>query len=159
MTDPLALDFVRETMKDFGAPEQVRRNRIRLMTEPVRVREAIKAVQELLGCDRLVTMSTADNGTTFEILYHLTGPHRSVISVCTEIPRERPEIETTSDILLPAGIYERQIHDLFGIVFLGNKDLKRIILNEEWPENEYPLRKDWKPGPETYYGGIEMERK
>jgi membrane-bound hydrogenase subunit beta len=159
MTNPLALDFVRETMKEYGTPEQVRKNRIRLVAEPKRVHDTIKAVQELLGCDRLITMSAADNGTTFEVIYHLTGPHRTVISVYSEIPRDRPETDTTSDILLPAGIYERQIHDLFGIFFRGNRNLKRIILNDEWPEPEYPLRKDWKPGPETYYGGIEMERK
>ena len=40
------------------------------------------------------------------------------------------------------GSDERQIHDLFGIVFKGHPNLSRIILNEDWPLEEYPMRKD-----------------
>jgi len=159
MSTPLTLDFVTETMKLYGTVEQARSNRIRIATMPDRVRDAIKASHELLGCDRLLTISTADKGKTFELIYHLTGPHHIIISLAIELPRDKPETQTTSDILPPAGIYERQIHDLFGIVFLGHPDLKKIILNEDWPENEYPLRKDWMPGPETFYGGLMRERK
>jgi len=115
-------------------------------------------VQNLLHCDRLITISTADNGTALELIYHLTGPHRTVISLSVSLPRDKPEIASVHDILTPAGIYERQIHDLFGIGFSGHPNLKRIILNEDWPDTEYPLRKDWKPGPGTFYGGISMER-
>jgi NADH:ubiquinone oxidoreductase subunit C len=61
---------------------------------------------------------------------------------------------TVSDLLPPAGIYERQIHDLFGITFEGHPGLKKLMLNEDWPENEHPLRKDWKPNPDVFYGGI-----
>ena len=47
-----------------------------------------------------------------------------IVSLAIELPRDNPEVSTTSDILPPAGIYERQIHDLFGIQFLGRPDLK-----------------------------------
>ena len=158
MTNPLTLDFVMEKMNDFGTVEQVRSNRIRIKSTTEKIRDAIKTTQELLGCDRLITISAADNSRTLELIYHLTGPHRMVISCAIELPRDTPVCLTTSDILIPAGIYERQIHDLFGIVFKGNPNLKKIILNEDWPENEYPLRKDWKPDPKTFYGGIKGER-
>jgi NADH:ubiquinone oxidoreductase subunit C len=158
MINPITLDFVREKIQDIGTAEQVRSNRIRITTMPGRVRDAIKSVQELLSCDRLLTISAADNGKTLELIYHLTGPHRMVISIALELSRDAPEVPTTSDILPPSGIYERQIHDLFGILFQGRSDLKKIILNEDWPENEYPLRKDWTPDPDTFYGGIKGEK-
>jgi NADH-quinone oxidoreductase subunit C len=158
MIDPITLDFVREKIQDIGTADQVRSNRIRITTTPGRVRDAIRSAQVLLSCDRLLTISAADNGKTLELIYHLTGPHRMVISLALELPRDVPEVPTTSDILPPAGIYERQIHDLFGIVFQGRSELKKIILNEDWPENEYPLRKDWMPAPDTFYGGIKGER-
>ncbi len=158
MIDPLTLDFVREKIQDIGTAEQVRSNRIRITTTPGRVREAIRSAQDLLSCDRLLTISAADNGKTLELIYHLTGQHRTVVSIALELPRDAPEVPTTSDILPPAGVYERQIHDLFGIVFQGRPELKKIILNEDWPENEYPLRKDWTPAPDTFYGGIKGER-
>ena len=141
----------------YGPVEKVRANRIRVMAEPGSVRDAITAVKERLACDRLVAISTADIGSDFELIYHFTGPHRIIISVTTRVPRGSPEIRTLSDILPAAGIYERQIHDLFGIMFTGHPGLKRIMLNEDWPEGEYPLRKDWKPVPGKFYGGIKKE--
>jgi NADH:ubiquinone oxidoreductase subunit C len=81
-----------------------------------------------------------------------------VVSIEVELERVKPLIPTTSDFLPPAGIYDRQIHDLFGIVFTGNPNMKRIMLNEAWPADEYPLRKDWKPDADTFYGGIKGER-
>jgi NADH-quinone oxidoreductase subunit C len=154
MTHLLSLDFVTEKMKEYGTVEQVRGNRIRVTTTPDKVLPAIKCVMGPLGCDRLVTMSTVDNGTTFGLIYHFIGPHRTVVSVAIEIPRENPVVISMSGVLPPAGIYERQIHDLFGIVFRGHPGLKKIILNEDWPANEFPLRKDWKKDPDTYYGGV-----
>lgn len=158
MSSFLTLDIVAVTMKEWGTAEQVRYNRIRVTATPETVRTAITKARELLECDRLITISAVDNEKTLELVYHLTGPHRSVISIAIELPRDKPEAPTMSDILPPAGIYERQIHDLLGIVFLGHPDLKRIMLNEDWPLEEYPLRKDWKKDPGTFYGGIPGER-
>ena len=157
MTSPLTRDVVMETMKEFGTVEQVRANRFRITTTPDRLRDAVKTVQESLACDRLVTISTADTRQMFELHYHFTGQHRTIVTVTIELSRETPELPTMSDMLLPAGIYERQIHDLFGIVFSGHPALKKILLNEDWPENEHPLRKDWKPGEKTFYGGAKQE--
>jgi NADH:ubiquinone oxidoreductase subunit C len=154
MTTPLTLDFVTEKMKGYGTVEQVRRNRIRITTTPDNILNAIRDVLGMLGCDRLVTISTVDNGPTFGLIYHFIGPHRTIVSVSTEVPRENPGVISMSGLLPPAGIYERQIHDLFGIEFPGHPGLKRIILNEDWPPDEFPLRKDWKKNPDTYYGGV-----
>jgi NADH:ubiquinone oxidoreductase subunit C len=158
MNTTLTLDFVRETIKEWGTAEQVRSNRIKITTTPEKIRTAIVAARDLLMCDRLVTMSSVDNGRTFDLIYHLIGPHRTIVSIGTELPRDKPEIQSMSDYLLPAGIYERQIHDLLGIYFNGHPDLKKLILNEDWPADEHPLRKDWKQNPDTYYGGINGER-
>lgn len=157
MNTPLTLGVVTEEMKEFGTAEQVRSNRIRVITTSEKVRKAIEKTLGPLGCNRLVTISTADNGQAFELLYHFIGPHRTIVTVSTSLSREAPETVSMSDLLPPAGIYERQIHDLFGIMFLGHPGLNRIILNEDWPQGEFPLRKDWKKTPGTYYGGIKEE--
>jgi len=158
MNGTLALEAVVEAMKEYGPVKPAGRNRIQIETIPDKIRDAIMRSLEVLQCDRLIAISSADNGTALELLYHLTGPHRTVLSLCLALPRESPETPTLSDLLPPAGIYERQIHDLMGIVFQGHPGLKKIVLNEDWPEGEYPLRKDWKPGPDTFYGGIRERR-
>jgi NADH:ubiquinone oxidoreductase subunit C len=157
MTGHLNLDIVKQSMEGLGTAEQVNKFRIRIKTTPERIPRALLIAQKILKCDHLITISAVDNGTMFELMYHMTGPHRTVLSFAIELPRDNPEVHTVSDILPPAGIYERQIHDLLGIGFLGHPDLKRIILNEDWPTNEFPMRKDWKPDPGTFYGGIRKE--
>ncbi|MCK9631562.1 MAG: NADH-quinone oxidoreductase subunit C [Methanoregula sp.] len=158
MTRPVTVETIAERMKEFGTVEQVRKNRIRIRTVPDKIHDAITTAQAMLGFDRLITISTVDNGETLELLYHLIGSHRIIISLSLDLPRDKPVTPTVSDLLPPAGIYERQIHDLFGITFEGNPNMKKIILNEGWPENEYPLRKDWKPNAGVFYGGIKVER-
>jgi len=158
MTRPVTMETITERMKEFGTVEQVRKNRIRVKTVPDKIHDAITTSQAMLGFDRLITISTVDNGDTFVLLYHLIGQHRIIISLSIDLPRDRPVTPTVSALLPPAGIYERQIHDLFGIMFEGHPDLKKIILNEDWPANEFPLRKDWKPDPGVFYGGIKVER-
>lgn len=157
MTEPLTLERVAAVMEGLGTTERVRSNRIRLTTTPERLREALVRSLDVLGCDHVVQISSADNGKSLELVYQLTGPHRTVLSLAVTLPRDRPEMPSVSDLLPPAGIYERGIHDLLGIVFVGHPDLRRIILNEDWPEGEYPLRKDWKPDPNKFYGGVPEE--
>jgi len=157
MNQWLTTEQVKGVLGRFGPVEKVRANRIRVAAEPGAIHDAVTAIQEHLSCDRLIAISTADNGRELELIYHFTGPHRSIISVATRLPRESPEIRTFSDILPPAGIYERQIHDLFGIVFTGHPGLTRIMLNEDWPDGEFPLRKDWKPVPGRFYGGVKKD--
>jgi membrane-bound hydrogenase subunit beta len=158
MTRPVTVDTIMERMKEYGTVEQARKNRIRVKTVPDMLHDTITTSQAVLGFDRLITISTVDNGETFELLYHLIGSHRIIVSLAIDLPRNTPVAPTVSDLLPPAGIYERQIHDLFGITFTGHPGLKKIILNEDWPDNEYPLRKDWKPGSGEFYGGIKGER-
>jgi NADH:ubiquinone oxidoreductase subunit C len=158
MNQSISVEAVQEAIKGKGTAETARSNRIRVTTAPVTIRDTLAVLMETLGCDRMITISAVDNGTTLELVYHLTGPHRTIISLATKLPRDLPEIVSVSDMFLPAGIYERQIHDLFGIVFRGHPDLRRIILNEDWPADEFPLRKDWKRGPDTFYGGIKEEK-
>ena len=119
MIRPVTTDTITERMKEFGTVEQVRKNRIRIKTVPDKLHDAITTSQAMLGFDRLITISTVDNGETFELLYHLIGSHRIIISLAIDLPRDKPVTPTISDLLPPAGIYERQIHDLFGIVFSG----------------------------------------
>jgi membrane-bound hydrogenase subunit beta len=158
MIPPVTAETITERMKEFGTVGQVRKNRIRVKTVPDKLPAAITTVQAVLGFDRLITISTIDSGETFELLYHLIGPHRIIVTLAIDLPRNQPLTPTVSDLLPPAGIYERQIHDLFGIVFEGHPGLKKIILNEDWPDHEYPLRKDWKPDPGEFYGGIKAGR-
>jgi len=77
------------------------------------------------------------------VVYHLrstTLGHELVLKAKIE-GRERPAIDTVCDIWRTAEFHEREIYDLFGIVFNNHPDLRRIFLEDDWVG--YPMRKDY----------------
>jgi Ni,Fe-hydrogenase III large subunit/Ni,Fe-hydrogenase III component G len=42
-----------------------------------------------------------------------------------------------------AALYEREIHDLFGLLPEGHPNPKRLVCHSNWPEGQYPLRRDF----------------
>lgn len=56
---------------------------------------------------------------------------------------EPPEFPSITPIMAAAAWYEREIHDLFGLIPVGHPDLRPLVLHENWPQGCYPLRKDF----------------
>ena len=84
-------------------------------------------------------------------LYSMIHRHRIVIKV--ELPRDTPHLPTVENVWGGANWHERETYDLFGIVFDGHSDLRRILLPDDW--EGYPLRKDYKV--QEYYRGMKVE--
>jgi NADH-quinone oxidoreductase subunit C len=112
--------------------------------------------------DFLSCLSGVDNGPsngTMEIIYHLYSiPFNHHIVLKTELVRNKeggnlPTINSVTDIWRSANWHEREIFDLYGIIFEGHPDLRRILLPADW--EGYPLRKDYQQ--QAYYHGIKVE--
>ena len=84
-----------------------------------------------------------DKGEAFELLYHFANAH-TCLTVRTEIPRSAPRVPSVTPIIPGAVLYEREIQDMFGIVVEGLSDPRPLIVPDDWPPENYPLRKDWK---------------
>lgn len=56
--------------------------------------------------------------------------------------------------------YERKIKSFFGLIPVGHPDNRPIILHENWPDNKFPLRKnfDWDTRPETAQGTYPFQK-
>ncbi|HDJ99955.1 MAG: NADH-quinone oxidoreductase subunit C [Candidatus Aenigmatarchaeota archaeon] len=78
----------------------------------------------------------------FELIYHLSSLNSPLhIMVKVRIGREDAQIETIIKIFGNAQIYEREIHELFGVKFRGNPNLSPLFL-ENW-QSIPPFRKDF----------------
>lgn len=77
----------------------------------------------------------------FDVVYHLYSiehNHRLCVKIAV---KEGGEIASISSIWRGANWHEREIFDMFGIKFSNHKNLKRILLKDNW--DGYPLRKDY----------------
>ena len=94
-------------------------------------------------------------GNVIQVVYHLYSyepPQQIVIKA--DVDRDEPRIVTVEDVWKVANWFEREVFDLFGVLFEGHSDLRRILLPEDWVG--YPLRKDFVEQEE--YDGISTER-
>ena len=89
--------------------------------------------------------SAVDDFDRIEILYHFSyDPSGVVISVRAILnDKDNPSIDTITHVTRAAWWIEREIHELFGINFEGNADLRTLLLPDDWPKGVYPMRKSF----------------
>ncbi|NWG08969.1 MAG: NADH-quinone oxidoreductase subunit C [Nitrososphaerales archaeon] len=136
-----------EEAKDVIIPEimeiKVSKRRV-FVTVPVEVyKEVIRYLVEDLGFNHVQAITGLDTGKFIEVMPHLG--RGITVTVRTRIERDKPMLSTITDIVPGASPHERELHDLLGVVFEGHPNLTRITLPEGWPENVYPLRKEYTP--------------
>jgi NADH-quinone oxidoreductase subunit C len=102
----------------------------------------VTAVDHLIDAARAVP-----DGVTperFEVVANfLSHPRNRRIRTICELPTGDATIATLSDVYPGLNFAEREVYDLFGIVFDGHPDLTRILMPDDW--EGFPLRKDDAP--------------
>ncbi len=107
-----------------------------------------------LAFDNLMCLSAVDYPKEapprMEVVYHLLSyRHDHTFALKVHLPRENPSVPTVEVIWGVANWHEREAYDMFGIVFAGHSDPRRILLPDDWIG--HPLRKDWQD-PDFYNG-------
>ncbi len=89
-----------------------------------------------------------DRELRFEVVYNLCSlKYSHMIRIKALMPEDDPTIDSVVQIWSGANWHEREACDMFGIIFNGHPDLRRILMPEDW--EGYPLRKDYPiKGPE-----------
>jgi len=78
----------------------------------------------------------------FDVVYHFySTTHHVRVRLKTRVPQSDPVVATLTTLYGSAHFMERECHDMYGIVFSGNADLRPILLYEGFVG--YPLRKDY----------------
>jgi len=100
------------------------------------------------GYNYLQCQGAYDLGAGKELVsfYHLTKVADNVeqpeeVRLKVFLPRDNPKVPSVYWIWKAADWQERESYDMFGIIYEGHPNLKRILMNEDWIG--YPLRKDY----------------
>jgi NADH-quinone oxidoreductase subunit C len=92
----------------------------------------------------LIEITAADylpRAPRFEVVYHLLSiPHRHRLRLKVKVG-EGDLVPTVQGVWPAAGWPEREVYDMFGVVFAGHPDLRRILTPDDW--EGHPARKDY----------------
>jgi len=89
--------------------------------------------------------SGVDDFDGIEIIYHFSHDISGIVISVRAILQdsEAPRIDTITTVTRSAWWIEREIHELFGVEFDGNSDLRPLLLPDDWPKGVYPMRKNF----------------
>ena len=117
-----------------------------LSLDPARIIEALQflrddAAAEFVSIIDISGVDYPERAKRFDVVYHLLSPkmnRRVRLKVATD---EDTPIASATAVYPGADWYEREIYDLFGVLFDGHPDLRRILT--DYGFDGHPLRKDF----------------
>jgi NADH-quinone oxidoreductase subunit C len=109
---------------------------------------AILAISEYLFKEegyRFIIASALHTRRGFEIYYHFSfDADGSILSLHVILDKEKPHIESLSNMFSASNWIEREMHELFGIDFLHHPNQEKLLSEGNWAEDVYPYRKEFK---------------
>lgn len=109
--------------------------------------DTLRALQQTSGLEYVAfsDVTAADfhprRQPRFDLVYHLVSPHRRARVRVKVRVADGQSVPSITGLWPGAGWPEREVYDLFGIVFDGHDDLRRLLMPEDW--QGHPLRKDY----------------
>ncbi len=123
-------------------PEQL--GRAAVIADSSTHRDVLKVLLEADEKTAVSAVTGIDLGANLGVFYHIRTSKGGIITIKTEVPKEKPHIRTISDLMPGATFHEMEVTDLLGVVFEGHPSPGRLVLPENWPDDVFPLRKDAK---------------
>ncbi len=110
---------------------------------PEHIHPAAQILVEKFDFYHLSTITAHDTGEAIELLYHFW--HHYGITLRTTLPYTHLHMPTLTDLIPGAAFYEREVHDISGIMFEGHPNLIALIRPDSW-DGTRPMRKNHAEG-------------
>jgi NADH-quinone oxidoreductase subunit C len=145
-SDAGVIDAARAAIGDAVLEAKDAVGEITLTVKRESVVEACRALRDTPGLEYQQLMEIAgvdypDRPERFEVAYHLlslTRNRRIRVKVATD---EATPVPSVTGLWPVAGWLEREVYDMYGVLFAGNDDLRRILT--DYGFEGYPQRKDF----------------
>jgi NADH-quinone oxidoreductase subunit C len=126
-------------------PVYQRHDETEIRIEPGSVPEVLRILHDArdLRFEILADLAGVDTGEVMQVVYHLWSPMTTdwLRIIADNIPRDDPRAPSATFLWTGAEWLEREAYDMFGIVFEGNRDLRRVFMPPDY--TSFPLRKDF----------------
>jgi NADH-quinone oxidoreductase subunit C len=132
--DAVTTSEFRDNRRVHVAPERL----IEVM-EFLKVSCGFDMLAELSGADYLHYPNAKDRFGVWYVLLNMTDGARLIVKTFVNDPD--PTIPSVFPLWKGADWMEREVYDMYGIVFDGHPDLRRILLPDEF--TSFPMRKDY----------------
>lgn len=130
-------DLLADDVQSWHVPED---HRLDAVTTVAHLLPAIQRLQETRW-GYLATITGLDSGgDDLEVLYHFCAD-AAVLTLRVPVPRDEAAVPTICPLVPYAGVFERELSEMFGVNVEGAPDTSRLFLPDDWPEGVYPLRK------------------
>ncbi|SKC50004.1 NADH-quinone oxidoreductase subunit C [Ohtaekwangia koreensis] len=159
----MTIDEIVSLLSDIVTADQIKIDRAStphaIIVDKTKLTEVLQVLHQNTSTyfDMLSCITGIDNGPqagTMEVVYNLYSiPYNFHLMVKVIMPRENSVIDSVTHIWKSADWMEREVFDMYGIVFTNHPDLRRILMPADW--EGYPLRKDYKH--QEYYRDIKIE--
>ena len=128
-----------------GIEPRVEHDVVVLDLEPSHVLTLASALRHEAGFDLLLDVTAVDwpdREPRFYVVWHFySTAHRVRVRLKTRVPEQEPAVASLAALYGSARYAERECHEMYGIRFAGNDDLRPLLLYEGFVG--YPLRKDY----------------
>lgn len=113
----------------------VARDSVEATLRTLRDDEAFQQLMDIAGVDY------PDRAERFDVVYCLLSVTRNLRLIVKVATDEATPVPTMTTLWPNAGWYEREVYDMFGVLFAGNTDLRRILTDYGFVG--HPFRKDF----------------
>lgn len=114
--------------------------RIYINITPQSLEKASRLMLDEFGA-RLQIATGVDNGDGFEVMYHWAMDRDGfVVTLRILLDYDLPELNSIALMCPAAEWIEREMWELLGINFKGHPDLRHLLLADDWPEGNFPMR-------------------
>ena len=117
---------------------------------PEELMPTVRRLKEEFGYDLFLDVTAVDwpaDALRFEVVHHFASSRQPLrVRLKTRVAAADPGVDSLAKLYGSAAFMERECHDMYGIAFRGNHDLRPILLYEGFAG--HPLRKDYPKGRE-----------
>ena len=116
--------------------------RIYIDITPQSLQEASRLMLDEFAA-RLQIATGMDSSDGYEVLYHWALDKEGfVITLRVLLDHDSAELDSIALMCPAAEWIEREMWELLGIQFRGHPDMRHLLLADDWPEGNYPMRRN-----------------